>query len=129
MTGLRGNPATLKQLRSNLLALPKTLAADVARRAAPGVTGLAQGAYDSRQTVYGDARPRGADGGDLDLVQTGTTRAQMRFVATGTQIRCVLGPKYAKYLVGKYGVLPISALPTAWRQKIGEAVRGAKAQL
>ena len=126
--GLRGNPGTLKELSGKLRALPKTLAAEVAAKAAPEITGLAQSAYDGGQTVYGDARPQGVDG-ELDLVATGTARAQIRFVAIGTQMRCVLGPKYARYLIGKYKILPIRALPASWRAKLGEVVAETKVKL
>lgn len=127
--GLRGNPGTLKELSGKLRALPKTLAAEVAAKAAPEVTGLAQSAYDGGQTVYGDARPQGVDGAELDLVRTGTARAQIRFVAIGTQMRCVLGPKYARYLIGRYKILPVRALPTSWRMRLNEVVRRTRVDL
>lgn len=58
------------------------------------------------------------DGRELRLVRTGATRAALRFVAVGTVIRCVLGPRYARYLVGKYRILPSGqqAVPFRWRR-------------
>lgn len=122
---LKGNPATLRDLRGKLKAFPRTLAAKVATESAPAITGLAQQAYDSGQTVYGAARPKGVDGQPLALERTGAARRDVRFTAIGTTVRCSLGPKYARYLVGKYQILPISALPAAWRAKLGEIVKKA----
>ena len=94
-----------------------------AKRGAPVVTELATGAFDAGQTVYGDARPAGVDGNDLSLVKSGSVRGSLRFVANGTQIRCTLGPKHMRYLVGKYKILPNNALPFRWRAKLAEIVR------
>lgn len=116
--GLKGDVGKIKSFKAQLRALPITLAASVAEKAAPAMTELAAGAYDGGRTVYGDSRPKGEDGGTLDLVESGATRAQMRFVRVGTIVRCVLGPKYARFLIGKYRVLPNGALPAAWRQRL-----------
>jgi hypothetical protein len=121
--GLRGNPGLMRQLGAKLQKLPKTLQAEVARRGAPVCTELAQGAFDSGQTVYGEARPAGVDGGPLSLVGEGAARASLRFVATGTQIRCAFGPKHMKFLVGKYKILPNNALPFRWRARLDAIVR------
>lgn len=66
------------------------------------------------------------DGVPLDLYETGKTRETLKFVVDGTIVRCRLGPRYAKYLIGKYKILPIgdrTAMPTAWRFALGELVR------
>jgi hypothetical protein len=122
--GLRGNPGLMRQLGAKLQALPKTLQAEVARQGAPVCTELAQGAFDSGQTVYGDARPQGVDGGELSLVKSGSVRGSLRFVATGTQIRCQYGPKHMRYLIGKYKILPNNAIPFRWRARLDEITRG-----
>lgn len=124
--GLKGNPATLRALRSTIAAFPRTLAADVARKSAPAITAPAQQAYDSGLTVYGKPRPLGVDGKPLSLVRDGDARRDIKFTAIGTTIRCSLGPKYAKYLVGKYQILPISALPAEWRARLGAIVKETK---
>ncbi len=121
--GLRGNPGLLRQLGKRLNDLPKTLQAEVARQGAPVVTVLAQGAFDSGQTVYGDARPKGVNGNNLTLVEEGDARGSLNFTATGTQIRCTLGPRHMRYLVGKYKILPNNALPFLWRAKLNEIVK------
>lgn len=121
--GLRGNPGLLKQLGRKLTDLPKTIQAEVAKRGAPAVTDLATSAFASGQTVYGDARPAGVGGNELSLVKSGAVRGSLRFVANGTQIRCTLGPKHMRFLVGKYKILPNNALPFRWRAKLAEIVR------
>jgi hypothetical protein len=126
--GLRGNPGLLRQLGSKLAQLPTTVRAEVARQAAPVVTALAQSAFDGGQTVYGDARPRGVDGEALDLHQTGAARASLTFTAVGTQIRSTTGPRYFKYLIGKYKVLPNNALPFRWRRALDDITKAEAAK-
>lgn len=126
MSGLRGNPASLRDLAKNLKTLPVTLAQDVAADVAPEITSRAAGAYDAGVTVYGDARPAGVHGNALSLVASGRTRSTVRFVAIGTVVRCVLGTRWSRYLIGKYGILPNGRLPTAWSEAIA---RRAKARI
>ncbi len=122
---LKGSPQTLKGLANALRAMPKTVAAEVARQGAPAITGLAQAAYDGGTTVYGDARPEGVNG-PLTLVKSGDARRGVKFVAVGTQLRCVLGEKYVRYLIGKYRVLPNIALPSSWKAELNRVVAGVK---
>lgn len=120
--GLRGDVGKIRNVRQVIAKLPITIAADVAAKAAPAMTGLARDAYSSGRTVYGDPRPHGVDGRALTLNATGETARDVRFQSVGTIVRCVLGPKWAKYLIGKYGILPNGALPTAWRKRIDAIV-------
>ncbi len=122
MTALKGNVNDLRKLGSRLQKFPTSVAHNVAQQSAPTLTALSQRAYDSGQTVYGDARPDGTGGQALDLVQTGLTKATLRFTAVGTIVRCVLGTRYAKYLIGKYRILPMGAMPTAWSRKLADIV-------
>lgn len=108
---------------ARLAQLPTTVRAEVARQGAPACTELAQGAFDGGQTVYGEPRPQGVNGGPLSLVKSGAVRGSLRFVANGTQIRCQLGPKHMRYLVGKYKILPNNALPFRWRARLNEIVK------
>lgn len=125
--GLRGDISSIKRLKQSLRELPRTLAVDVATRAAPAMTGLTQEAFDGGRSVYGEARPVSkVDGHALDLEVTGATKAQLRFVPVGTVVRCVLGPKYARYLIGKYGILPNGALPASWSKRLGDLVKETK---
>lgn len=116
--GLKGNPQRIKTFAAQLRALPITLAAAVAEKAAPAMTELTTSAYDGGKTVYGDARPKAESGGNLDLEESGDTRAQVRFVRIGTIVRCSLGTLYAKYLIGKYKILPNGPVPAVWRAKL-----------
>lgn len=123
---LRGDLSSLKGLKGKLKELPRSVAHDVAQRAAPALTSLTRGAFDSGKSVYGDARPQGADGRPLTLERTGATKASLKFSATGTIVRAVLGPRYAKYLIGKYSILPNGALPAAWSSKLAALVKETK---
>lgn len=127
--GLKGNLEDLRALKASLRAAPLSVAHDVAKRASPVMTKLSQVAYDGGDTVYDVARPRGVDGDRLSLVKTGATRRQMVFVSNGTIVRVVLGPKYAKYLIGKYDVLPNGALPAKWRDALKKVVAETKVDL
>jgi hypothetical protein len=127
--GLRGDLSSIKGLKASLRALPLTVAHGVAQRAAPAMTGLTQQAHASGQTVYGDARPPGVDGRPLTLERTGTTKRTLRFTSAGTIVRCVLGTRYAKYLIGKYGILPNGPLPVGWSARLAEIVRETRVTL
>lgn len=119
---LRGNLSSIKALKSRLRELPRTVAHDVARRAAPELTQLTASAYESGRSVYGEPRPPGVDGRRLTLDATGATRRTLQFVANGTIVRCVLGTKYARYLIGKYGILPNGAMPSEWSRRLAALV-------
>ncbi len=124
--GLKGNLSSLKGLKQTIRALPVTVAADVAKRAAPALSSEARGAFDSGQTVYGEARPAGVDGRQLTLVKSGATRDALRFVSIGTIVRCVLPTRWAPYLIGKYSILPNGALPVGWSKRLSAVVADTK---
>lgn len=119
----RPDTSKLSKLAASLRQQPVVLAQKIAAQVAPGVTAKAQQAYSAGQTVYGDARPTGAAGNALTLVQSGATQGSLRFVAIGTRVRVALGTRYAKYLIGKYRILPSGALPVAWRDAIAALAR------
>lgn len=116
--GVRGDFNSIRGLKSRIRALPLSVSHDVAQRAAPAMTALTQEAFRSGESVYGEARPESVYGGALTLEQTGATARTLRFVAAGTLVRCVLGTRYARYLIGKYGVLPNGALPARWAARL-----------
>lgn len=120
MSGLVGNPKTLRELNKKLQKLPKRLAQDVAARVAPVITGKAQSAYASGKSVYDEPRPAGVNGNALDLVITGDAQEGVKFNAVGTIVRAVLPVPYAKFLVGKYKILPVGGLPFAWSKAIAD---------
>jgi len=119
-----GNVRGLHGLRSKLKRIPVQAALNTARAAAPAITRQAGSSYDSGQTVYGAARPKGVRGNALTLVSSGLTRKLLRFVSDGTTtIRASLGMRYVKYLIGKYAILPggpRAALPLPWRRRINQ---------
>jgi hypothetical protein len=115
--GGSGN-AALSGLKGKLKSLPMTIAHDVAQRAGPLLTGLSLDAFKKGVKVYGEPRPVGVNGDTLMLRRTGRTEQSLRFRVAGTIVKCVLGTPYAKYLVGKYGVLPNGALPAAWSRQL-----------
>ena len=123
---LKGNLSSIKGLKTRLQTLPVTIAADVAKRAAPALTAATSADFSSGRTVYGEARPASVNGGSLSLVKSGATRDTLKFVAVGTIVRCVLGPKYARYLI-RYGILPNGALPVGWSRKLAQLVGETKA--
>ena len=124
--GLRGDLRYVRELPSRLRAAPRTVAAAVAAKAAPALTTLTQQAFSGGVDVYGAPRPDGVDGQPLTLRRTGETERDLRFASTGTIVRNVAGPRYLKYLIGKYGVLPggNSPIPGEWSRKIRALLRG-----
>ncbi len=127
MGALKGDLSSLRGLKKALRSMPITVAHDVARRAAPVMTAETRSAFTSGRSVYGASRAKGEDGQDLDLVDTGAVALGLRFVSIGTVLRARLGPKYAKYLIGKYGILPNGGLPVRWSRLLSEIVRNTEA--
>jgi hypothetical protein len=117
---LKGDLRSLQSLRRALGKLPITASARIAQRAAPEVSALARDAYDGGRTVYGLPRPKGVDGDTLDLVRTGDSRRATQFTAEGTRMRTFVLPRYTKYLIARYSILPPgrAPLPLAWRERI-----------
>jgi len=109
---------TLHNMRKALEKLPETVAQRVAQRSATALTAKAQAAYDGGRNVYGEARKRGEDGQELDLVETTTVRRHVKFEANGRVLRAVLPTRYAPYLVGKFRVLPMGEMPNDWAKTI-----------
>jgi len=99
----------------------------VARTAAPKLSAAALSDFSGGRTAYGDARPTGVNG-PLSLVRTGATRATLGFSAQGTVMRAVLSTRWARYLVGRYRILPVgdrTAMPSKWSALIGGVVKAA----
>ncbi len=126
--GLRGNVGALRSLGNTIRTLPVTMAHSIAQRAAPALTDATRSAYDGNRSVYGDARPASkVTGRALTLNKTGETKAGLRYVANGRIVRCVLSTPWAKYLVGKYGVLPGSpTLPDSYAKPLAQIVADTK---
>lgn len=109
MSGLRGDPSRLTAFAAKLKRLSVVAAQKIASKAAPALTAAAREAYTGGVTVYGGARP-----GGVSLMRTGATLGALAFVAIGRRVRVQLGTRYAKYLIGKYAILPSGSLPAAW---------------
>lgn len=109
---------SINSLKAALRRLPVTSVARIAARAAPAMSELAQDAHASGKTVFDRPRPLGVDGEALSLERTGDTKRALQFVATGRDIRTARLPRYAKYLIGKYDLLPNGPLPQAWRERL-----------
>jgi len=89
----------------------------IAKRIAAELTAKAGSDYDAGLTAYGDPRPLGVHGNALSLWATGDTRRDLAFKSDGgTKVRAVLGTPYAKYLIGKYQILPNRTLPVNWQK-------------
>lgn len=118
----------VKDLQAKLRTFPLTVAQEIAGQAAPALTDMAQGSFDSGRNVYGDARPPGVDGQPLTLRKSGDAEAAVAFAATGTQVRTPIFPKYFRYLIARYGVMPNgrAAIPAAWKEKLNEITHKAK---
>lgn len=115
---------SLRDLKARLRTLPQSTAYDVAQQVAPRLTSMAQDAYRAGRTVYGEPRPQSPTGRDVDLVRTGATLRMTRFRASGSVMVCSLGTPYAKYLVGRYRILPVgdrTGVPIAWQRVIEDA--------
>lgn len=115
---LKGDLRSINSLKKALRKLPLTVTARIAARAAPTMSTLASDSFASGRTVYGSPRPLGVDGRALSLTRTGASRKAMRFTATGRDIRTAPLPRYTKYLIGKYDVLPNGPLPREWRERM-----------
>lgn len=117
---------SIRDFKARLAKFPVSLAHEIAQQAAPLLTSYAQQAFDSGTNVYGEPRPEGKGGRKLTLYKTGDTRRAMRFVANGRIVRCSLGPRYARYLIGKYKILPVgdrTSMPASWQRALDELVR------
>ena len=117
--------AAFARFKNDLAKLPVSVAHEAASEAAPLLTRLTRLAFASGKNVYGeprDWRRPSATGKPITLVQSGYTRDSLRFEATGTIVRCVLGKSYQKYLIGWYGVLPNGYPPTWWDQQLRQLV-------
>lgn len=54
------------------------------------------------------------DGTPLDLVKSGATKAGLRFTTTRLRVKAAFTTTYQKFLIGKYKILPIKAVPPEW---------------
>lgn len=109
---------SIGDFKKKLATLPVQVAAKIATRAAPALTALAQATYAAKENPYGDPWP-----GTFDLVETGATKANTRFVAVGRILRCVLPTRWARYHARYILPAPSATPPIAWQEAMAEAAR------
>lgn len=121
----KSSTENLRKFNKELGGLTRDLAIEVAAFAERQLTFLARDSYGRGETCYGDPRPEGVNG-PLDLIDKGLTFGHLKFTADGgTKIRASLLGEYARYLIGKYRILPIgnAALPIKWSKAIRNAAQ------
>lgn len=126
MSGLRGDISKLRRLEQSLRELPRVVAQRAATASASMITALARGTFAAGESAFGDTWAPGADGRKVTLRKSGRL-GRFAYVATGTRLRAALGPKYARYQVGRRPILPRGSLPVryvaALRATVAEIVR------
>lgn len=122
MSGLVGNPRTIKKFAQSLQVVSTRAAMRIAAKSAPVITDAAQASFAARTDPYGQPWREGKDGKPVDLFETGKLRRGLAFYAIGRRIIAKLGTKYAKFQVGKRRVLPPGGrpLPVAWSQALAD---------
>lgn len=117
---LRGNVKSLRELEKRLRRVGShATGARIAQLGAVALTKQAQSDFDSGNDAYGGARPDGVRG-PVTLVRKGTLRSFLKFAATGLRMRVVLAVPYAKFMIGRFNVLPRggSAIPAKWSSEL-----------
>jgi hypothetical protein len=114
-SGLVGDIGKLRRLEQSLRELPRVVGQKVATASARTITSLAHATFDAGENAYGDTWAPGAHGQRVTLRKSGRL-ASFAFVAVGTRLRARLGPKYAKFQVGRRPVFPRQGarLPTSY---------------
>jgi len=118
---LRAGIDSINRLKAAIKDAPIRVRAAVAQDAAEVLTREIRGAFSSGRTVYDTPRPLSVDGGRLSLVRSGRVRGDLQFVRVGTILRAQIGAAYARFLVGKYAILP-QRLPEAWARALTKIV-------
>jgi hypothetical protein len=111
MSGLRGDIGKLRALERSIRELPRTVGAKVATAAAGKITALGRETFNASENAYGDAWAPGEDGERVTLRDSGALAGGVAYVATGTRLRAQLGPRYAKFQLGKRPIFPRGKLP------------------
>lgn len=122
---LRGNVKNLRELEQRLRRVGgHETGSRIARLGAVALTQQAQADFDAGNDAYGGGRPDGFHG-PVTLRRTGTLRSWLKFAATGLRMRVVLAVPYAKYMIGRFNVLPrgSSAIPAKWGEALGRVTR------
>jgi hypothetical protein len=128
MAAKRGGKASgfgqsMAGLAGSLRGMAAAIAVGSAVRATPALTALLRKNHGVSRNVYGDLYPASKlDGHQLDLKASGATEAGLNFQRIGSIVRCALPTPYAKYLVGKYKILPNGGIPVEFKRIIDSIV-------
>jgi hypothetical protein len=114
---MRGDLSKLRALERNLRDLPRVVGAKVAIATAQTITDLARKTFAAGENAFADTWAPGMHGQKVTLRKSGAL-ARFSYVAVGTRLRAALGPRYARYQVGKRPVFPRSRLPVAYVQAL-----------
>lgn len=122
MAGLKCTGMSPQGIKDDIKKQSMSVAYDIAQRVAPAITAKARASYDSGVNVYGDERKKSVTGGALSLRATGSTYRDLRFRVAGSVMWCDLGTPYARYLIGRYDILPnggrSTSAPVDWQRTI-----------
>ena len=113
---------SINKLKAAIRTMPQRMRRAVALDAAGYLDIEVRQQFAVGETVFRTPRPLGTDGQKLALVKSGTVRGKLGFKADETVIRANLGTPYAKYLIGKYQILP-QKLPAAWAEYLTKLVQ------
>lgn len=115
---------SISHFAEKLRRLPRTIAIEVAKEAAPILTEAARATFDKSQDAYGVDWDPGVNGQTVTLVKSGSLKAGLYYVAIGTKLRVRLPVSYAKYQVGKRPVHPRQgeALPLAFSEALSKVL-------
>lgn len=129
MSGVRNiqkGITSLARLRAAIRDLPLRIRESVAKDAAGYLDIEVRADFGAGRTVYDTPRPLAVGkktiGQRLTLVKSKKTRDNLGVTQVGTIVRAALGTPYAKYLVGKYQILP-QTLPASWQEYLNKLVR------
>ena len=117
---VKGNFASLQQFTQDLRRIPRVVAQQVAKKAAPEITALAKQTFASSETPYGVPWAPGSEGQKVTLRKSGELERRIHYVAIGTKLRVALGVAYAKFHIGRRPVFPTQGgkLPLSYVAKL-----------
>lgn len=123
VANMRAGLDRLAKLGAAVKSAPLVVRTAVAKEGAGALSADLREDFEGGRTAYGEPRPASKQGAPLSLVKSGRTKSTLYFAAVGTILRAVLGTKHAKYLVGKYAMLPRGKkLPADWQAKLASIV-------
>lgn len=122
--GLIGDVNKIRAIEKAFLRFPKVAARILTKRVASKITALGRATFNAGQNAYGDEWEPLADGSPATLVRSGALAKGVEYVANGRLLRARLGPRYAKYVIGKRPIFPQkkAKLPPSYNAAIRETL-------